>query len=143
VEEQNILTRFYEGVLGIPHTWKAAKVEKDTAAKEVKAALEYAMETYLCPVCGKPAKLYDHRIRKLRHLDACDYKTMLEVRVPRVQCPEHFVQQLELEFAERHSWYTGMFERLVIVRLQDEPISAVAEKLERSWGAIDGIMRRG
>jgi transposase len=36
-----------------------------------------------------------------------------------------------------------MFEMLVIVWLQDEPVSAVAEKLEMSWGAIDGIMRRG
>jgi transposase len=117
MEKQNILTRFHEGVLGISHTWKAVKVEKDMAAKKVKAALGYAMETYLCLVCGKPAKLYDHRIRKLRHLDTCNYKTMLEVRVPRVQCPEHHVQQLELEFAEKHSWYTGMFEMLVIVWL--------------------------
>jgi transposase len=101
----------------------------------VNIILEYAAETYTCPVCGKPAKLYDHRVRELRHLDTCDYKTMLEARVPRVACPEHQVQQVELEFAEKHSWYTGMFEMMVIVWLQDEPLSAVAEKLDMSWGA--------
>jgi transposase len=129
METQNILTQFYEGILGIPHTWKVVKVEKDTAAKEVKVSLEYAAETHICPICGKPAKLYDHWIRRLRHLDTCDYKTILEVAVPRVQCPEHHVEQLELEVAEKHSWYTGMFEMLVLVWLQDEAVSTVA----RSW----------
>jgi hypothetical protein len=61
MEEQNILTRFYEGILGIPQTWKVVKIGKDTGAKEVKVALEYAVERYIYPVCGKPAKLYDHR----------------------------------------------------------------------------------
>jgi transposase len=143
VKEQNILDRFYEGILGIPYSWKVVQAAKDTTAKEVNITLEYAEETYTCPVCGRPAKLYDHRIRKLRYLDTCDYKTMLEVGVPRITCPEHGVQQVELEFAEKHSWYTGMFEMMVIMWLQDEPISAVAEKLRMSWGVIAGIMGRG
>jgi hypothetical protein len=33
MEEQNILARFYEGILGIPLTWKAVQVTKDTVAK--------------------------------------------------------------------------------------------------------------
>jgi transposase len=80
--------------------------------------VEYAETTYVCPIRGKPAKVYDHRTRKLRHLDTRDYKTMLEVRVPRVECPEHHAQQLELEFAAKHSWYTALFETLVILWLR-------------------------
>jgi transposase len=68
---------------------------------------------------------------------------MLEARVPRVRCPEHGAQQTDLEFAEKYSWYTGMFEMMVIVWLRDEAISAVAEKLGMSWGAAGGIMSRG
>jgi hypothetical protein len=48
-------------------------------------------------------------------LDTYGYKTILEVVVPQVQCPEHHVQQLELGFEEKHSWYIGMFEMLVSV----------------------------
>jgi hypothetical protein len=59
VSEQPPLKNCYEEILGIPQTWKAVKVEKDGAAKEVKAAPEYKAETYICPACGKPAKLYD------------------------------------------------------------------------------------
>jgi hypothetical protein len=54
MEEQNIIIRFYEGILGIPQTWKVVKV-----------TLEYAAETHLCPVCGKPVKLYDHGIKEV------------------------------------------------------------------------------
>ena len=143
METQEMVTKFYQGILGIPSTWKVVTVVKDSGAKEIHITLEYAGEQYLCPVCGKPAKRHDCRVRELRHLDTCDYKTILEVRVPRVECPEHKVQQLPLEFAEKHSWYTGMFEMPVILWLQDEPVSAVAEKLDMSWGAIDGIMQRG
>jgi transposase len=103
MEEQMIVTRFYEGILGIPDTWKVVQVRKDMAAKEVNINLEYAAQSCTCPVCGKPGKLYDHRARKMRHLDTRDYKTLLEVKVPRVTCPEHGVQQVEIEFAEKHT----------------------------------------
>jgi transposase len=143
METQDIVTQFYQGILGISSTWKVVKVEKDGKAKEIHISLEYGGEQYRRPVCGAPAKRHDCRIRELRHLDTCDYKTILEVRVPRVKCPEHKVQQMPLEFAEKHSLYTGMFEMLVILCLEDEPVSAAAEKLDMSWGAIDGIMQRG
>jgi transposase len=114
METQEMVTKFYQGILGIPAAWKVVTVVKDGGKKEIHITLEYAGEPYLCPVCGKPAKRHDCRVRELRHLDTCGYKTILEVRVPRVECPEHKVQQLHLEFAEKHSWYTGMFEMLVI-----------------------------
>jgi transposase len=143
METQEMVTKFYQGILGIPAIWKVVRVVKDSGAKEIPITLEYAGGQYLCPVCGKPAKRHDCRVRELRHLDTCDYNTLLEVRVPLVECPDHKVQQFPLEFAEKRSWYTGMFEMTVILLLRDDPVSGVAEKRDMRWGAIDGIMRRG
>jgi len=44
-----------------------------------------------CPVCGKASPGYDTRRRCWRHLDTCQYRTVLVADVPRVECEEHGV----------------------------------------------------
>jgi transposase len=141
-EGQEILCKFYQEVLSITPEWKATDVWKDDGKKDVYIRVEYAKERYACPECGKEAKLHDHRIRRLRHLDTCDYQTILEVHVPRVACPEHKTKQLDVRFAEKHSMYTELFEMRVIEWLKTMSIKAVAEKVKLSWDAIDNIQGR-
>jgi transposase len=140
--KDDILSKFYDAVLGVPSTWKTVDVYTNDMRKEVVVKLEYTEELH-CPICNASAKLYDHRLRRLRHLDTCDYETILEVNVPRVGCPVHGVQQLPLEFADKHSVYTELFEMRVIEWLSSMTIKAVSEKLQLSWDAVDGIMQRG
>jgi transposase len=139
--KDEILSKFYDAVLGVPSTWKTADVQVNEWGKEVVIKLEYAEEPR-CPVCKARATLYDHRRRKLRHLDTCDYSTILDVNVPRVQCPVHGVAQLPLEFADKHSVYTELFEMRVVEWLRGMTISSAADKLGLSWDAADGIMQR-
>jgi transposase len=75
-------------------------------------------------------------------LDTCQYETFLEVYVPRVRCKKDRVQQIAIPFAEKHSRFTGRFEQVVIIWLQDSPISVVAENFHLSWDEVDGIMQR-
>jgi len=39
----------------------------------------------VCRQCGKPCPGYDKRVRRWRHLDTCQLKTVLVADVPRVQ----------------------------------------------------------
>lgn len=133
---------FYQAILGITAPWEVVKVDRKNMPREVIIHIEYSGEETVCPECGKQAKRYDTRIRRLRHLDTCNYKTILEVQVPRVNCGEHHVQQLPLDFAEKSSRFTVLFESLVLMLLQDEPISSVAENLNLTWDEVDGIMQR-
>jgi hypothetical protein len=115
-------------------------VIKDDRKRKTTIRIEYGREeTLVCPVCGQEAKLYDHRIRKLRYLDTCQYETFLEVYVPRVKCKGDGVEQLAIPFAEKHSRFTSRFERAVAAWLRDSPISAVAENFNPSWDERDGI----
>jgi transposase len=141
MEDINIASKLYDAVLGVPSTWRTVEVSVDERNKQVVVRLEY-VEVLHCPKCGAAVGVYDHRIRRLRHLDTCDYETILEVNVPRIDCPDCGVQQLSLEFAEKHSEYTQLFELLVIDWLKSMTTKAVAEKLGLSWDAIDGIMQR-
>jgi transposase len=96
----------------------------------------------LCPVCQKTAPRYDFRCRRWRHLDTCQYRTILLAQVPRINCPEHGVLQIPVPWAEENSRFTALFECLVIDWLKESSLSAVARKLRLSWDEVDGIMAR-
>jgi transposase len=136
-------SRLYEDIVGVVAPWIITAVIKDDRERKITIRIEYGREEPLvCPVCGQEAKLYDHRIRKLRYLDTCQYETFLEVHVPRVKCKGDGVEQVAVPFAEKHSRFTSRFERAVAAWLRDSPISAVAENFNLSWDEVDGIMQR-
>lgn len=133
----------YTGILGIRSPWKVVEVKADFGAREVKVFIEADADTkFPCQACGEPSPRYDVRQRWWRHLDTCEFRTLLSAQVPRVNCPEHGVQQVMVPWAEPNSRFTGVFEALAIAWLKEASISAVARLLKLSWHEVDGIMAR-
>ena len=133
----------YTQILGIQAPWQVTDVEVDMPQGQVTVHVEREAGAKLCcPTCGQPAPGYDSRRRRWRHLDTCQYKTILEADVPRVKCPEHGVVTTSVPWAEPNSGFTAMFEALVIDWLKEALTSAVARLMGLSWNAIDGIMQR-
>jgi len=96
-----------------------------------------------CPECGAPSKLYDHQPeRQWRHLDTCQYRTILHAEPPRIQCREHGVKTVKLPWAEPSSRFTVLFEGLAIEWLKAASQKAVAGVMKLSWDEIHGIMER-
>ena len=117
----------YAQILGIKSPWQVAGVELDVSAGEVTVQVEQeAGVKSCCPSCGKAAPGYDSRRRRWRHLDTCQYKTILVADVPRVKCEEHGVVTVSVPWAEPGSGFTAMFEALVIDWLKEASISAVS-----------------
>ncbi|TXF10449.1 transposase family protein [Pelomicrobium methylotrophicum] len=73
-----------------------------------------------------PSPGYDTRRRRWRHLDTCQYKTVLEAEVP---------------WSESGSGFAALFEALIIDWLREASIQAVARQLRVSWNAIDRVMQ--
>ena len=133
----------YAQILGIRSPWQVTDVELNLAAGEVKVYVDYESGAeQLCPTCGTPSPGYDKRRREWRHLDTCQFKTILVADVPRVQCKEHGVVTVHVPWAEPGSGFTALFEALVIDWLREASTQAVARQLSLSWNAIDGIMQR-
>lgn len=63
---------------------------------------------------GRVGARYDHPERRWRHLDTCQYQTIVIAAVPRVSFPEHGVRQVRVPWAEERSRFTALFEALVI-----------------------------
>jgi transposase len=64
------------------------------------------------------------------------------VDVPRVECGEHGVVQVNVSWAEPGSGFTALMESLVIDWLREANISAVSRRMRLSWNEIDGVMQR-
>jgi transposase len=143
METTDSTCQFYKDIIGVRAPWMITAVAMDDISRKVTIRIEHDPEKILaCPICAQSTKLYDHRVRELRYLDTCQYETFLEVHVPRIECKEDGVQQIQIPFAEKHSRFTSRFEMAVLVWLKSSPISEVAENFNLSWDEVDGIMQR-
>jgi transposase len=134
----------YRQILGINAPWFVDRVELKLEAGEVHVYLEHEGKIeWPCSECGAECKLYDHQAeRRWRHLDTCQYQTILHARPPRTECGEHGVRVVRLPWAEGSSRFTALFERLAIDWLKAASQKAVSERLALSWDEIHGIMER-
>jgi transposase len=133
----------YAKILGIESPWTVSDVKLDLANGMVEVFIERSEGGRApCPECGKPCPGYDTKERRWRHLDTCQFQTILVAQVPRVKCDEHGVHQIKVPWAEPGSSFTALFEALAIDWLQAASITAVAKHLRITWDEVDGIMDR-
>jgi transposase len=134
----------YRQILGIDTPWFVESVELKLEEGEVHVHLGHReVASWPCPECGVDCRLYDHQPeRRWRHLDTCQYQTIMHAKPPRVECSEHGVRVIKLPWAEPSSRFTALFERLAIDWLKAANQSAVGERLGLSWDEMHGIMER-
>jgi transposase len=133
----------YAQILGIKSPWQVPDVE--LVASQSTVTVHVGRDEKLaacCSQCARPSPGYDSRMRRWRHLDTCQYKTILVAAVPRVRCEEHGVVTSSVPWAEPGSGFTALFEALVIDWLKEASISVVSRLMGLSWNAVDGIMQR-
>ena len=134
----------YRRILGIEAPWQVERVDLKLQQGEVHVYLAHQTQPqWACAECGALGPLYDHQPeRQWRHLDTCQYQTIVHAAPPRTQCPEHGVRVVQLPWAEPGSRFTALFEALAITWLKHASQKAVAGQLQLSWDAIHGIMER-
>lgn len=137
------IDRLYEAVLGLKAPWRIEQVKTDLEAGEVHVTVALPRETrWVCPECHAEAPIHDHQERSWRHLDTCQFRTIVHARVPRLKCATHGIRQLQVPWAEPGSQFTALFEALAIDWLKQASVSAVARHLRISWDEAAGIQSR-
>jgi transposase len=135
--------KLYEQILGINTPWHVEGVELKLDQGQILIAVEGSSAVEVCPECGERVPRHDRVERRWRHLDTCQYQTVLIAKVPRVRCDQHGVRQVRVPWAEERSRFTALFEALVIDWLQaSESIAAVAKGMRLSWEEVSGIRGR-
>jgi transposase len=134
----------YRHLLGLEAPWTVGQVTLDIKEQRVDVVAQHDRGAkWTCPECGVICSLHDHEPeRSWRHLDSCQFRTILHARVPRVLCEQHGIRQVRVPWAEPHARFTRLFERMAIDVLQETSVSAGARLLGLSWDEAHHIMER-
>ncbi len=135
----------YETILGLPRPWYVERVEVRASEETVLVHVEHEADVALrCPECGEAAPGYDRAPeRRWRHLDTCQFATLLVARIPRVRCAAHGVKQVEVPWAEERSRFTALFEAFALRMLEETTLLGLTRLLRISWHEAEGVLRRG
>lgn len=136
--------QLYAQILGIEEPWHVDRVDLKLEAGEVHVYLTHSQTAqWQCTECAASVPLYDHQPERVwRHLDTCQYQTLLHAAPPRTKCATHGVRVAKLPWAAPSSRFTLWFERVAIEWLKVASQAAVATQLGLSWDEIHGIMDR-
>ena len=137
-------TDLYRQILGIESPWEVSSVALDAKALRIDVVLVHkGGQRWSCPECQETCGLHDHADeRSWRHLDSCQFQTIIRARLPRVRCPEHGVRLVRVPWAEPGSRFTNLFEALAVRVLRETSVSGGAGLLKVSWDEAQGIMAR-
>ena len=141
----------YQQILGLRSPWSIVTVELNVEQQQVNVFVEHPDGTkFNCPECGMASlTCYDHALqRQWRHLDSCQFQTVLHARVPRVDCPACGVKQVAVPWAEKGSRFTILFERFAIDVLRATQtvkgaMSILGTKWDQTWAIIQRAVARG
>lgn len=134
--------QLYQQILGISEPWRVKQVTLNRKAGEIEIEVECMETLWGCPTCQQRMHVHDWERRRWRHLDSCQFKTLLVADVPRVECPVHGTQTVGVPWAGKYGRFTRLFERLGIDVMQECSVVAACEILRISWDEADGIKQR-
>lgn len=138
-------TEFYQQVLGLSKPWRVTDVKLELEARKVTIVIECERGViWGDEKDGKRGHVHGWTKRQWRHLDTCQFETILEAEVPRVKYEDGRVEDVSVPWADRYSRVTKLMEAFVIRVLQAaRSVSEAAGLLGLSWEQTDRIMRRG
>ena len=135
----------YQQILGLESPWSVRNIELDVERGQVNVFVEHPAETkFCCPECDESLACHDHAAeRQWRHLDSCQFRTVLHARPPRVNCSTHGVRQVDLPWAEKGGRFTPLFERFAIdVLLATQTVKGAMSVLDTKWDQTWAILER-
>jgi len=117
----------FQAALGLEEPWEVVGVEFDAAERRLDLRIDFPKGArFACPECGRAGcPVHDTEPHTWRHLNFFQHEAYLHARVPRVDCPEHGVKQVQVPWARGRSDFTLLFEALVMALVKEMPVKAI------------------
>lgn len=141
------LTLFTQA-LGLTKPWNVVNVTFSKDSGRLDLTIDFPRgSTFLCPTCGKgECPVHDTRERTWRHLNFFQYETYIHSRIPRINCGDCGVKQVEVPWARPGSGFTLLFEMLVIQLSREMSVDAIANtvhvRANRIWRILQHYVAR-
>jgi len=103
-------------ILRLKSPWSVTNVALKLKQQQVDVFVNHpSAAEFCCPKFSVTLPCNDHTPeRQWRHLDSCQFKTLQNASVPRVDCPEHGVKRVSVPWAEKGSRFTILCELFAI-----------------------------
>ncbi len=136
-------TALYEHLLGLKTPWSVKSVDLSLADQRVvvEVILNHG-QVWADPTDStKRAHINGWTERQWRHLDTCQFETLIKARVPQLKYSDGTVEELAVPWAERYSRVTLLMEAFVVKLLHACPTTqGVCELTRLAWSTVNGIM---
>ena len=138
-------TALYEHLLGLKTPWSVKSV--DLSLTDQRVVVEVVLkrgQVWADPMdATKRAHINGWTERQWRHLDTCQFETIVKARVPQLKYSDGTVEELVVPWAERYSRVTSLMTGFVIQLLQACPTTqSVCDLTRLSWSTVKDIMAR-
>lgn len=132
----------FTNALGLKDPWKVTEVSFDSNDSRLDIYIGRTKGSKVtCPVCGKECSVHDSKERTWRHLNFFQYKAFIHCKVPRCDCNDHGVKQVEVPWTRQGAGFTLLFEAFIMVLVKDMPVNAIAKLIginsDSIWRIID------
>ena len=136
-------TALYEHLLGLQSPWSVKSV--DLSLEDQRVVVEVVIkqrQIWADPTdATQRAHINGWTERQWRHLDTCQFETLIKARVPQLKYSDGSVQELAVPWAERYSRVTLLMEAFVVKLLQVCPTTkGVCELTRLAWSTVNDIM---
>ena len=137
-------TTFFTELLGIQSPWYITEVSLNQKKRRVDIYVQHKSNIrFPCPECQQFCSIYDHTPeREIRHLNTCHMATFIHVRLPRINCPLHGVQQIVSGLSDKNVTMTFEFESFVLNLQQECSIESVCRLLNLDWHSCQRIQEQ-
>ena len=138
-------TQLYEQLLGLSKPWSVGRVELELESKRITVHVECDKGV----VWGDPetgqdrAHIHGWVERTWRHLDTCQFETLIVAKVPRLKLKSGSVEDVAVPWAERYSRITVLMEAFVVRLLQAAAnVKRVTALVKLDWHTVNKVMQR-
>lgn len=122
------LESLFAKALKLEPPWMITKVAFDESGGVIRVFIDFPRGSlFSCPACGKAVKAYDTTEKEWRHLSFFQYACYLVVRVPRIDCPNDGILQIEVPWARDGADFTLLFESFAMILVREMPVNKVSQ----------------
>lgn len=139
------LFHLYFEMLDLRPPWFVKDILLKIDQKKVNIILNYKEGSrFPCPQCKKHTSIYDHTKQRVwRHLNTCHLKTFIHAKLPRINCATHGIQQIETNWAVKHSRFTYQMEAYITLLINNvATTNKVTEITGIGWNVVLGVKKR-
>ncbi len=124
----DVLESLFEKALKLESPWRVNKIEFGEEEKRLNIFIDFPRgSVFNCSKCRKEAKAYDTKEKVWRHLNFFQYECYLIVRVPRIDCKEDGILQVEVPWARNSADFTLLFESFAMTLCREMPVNKVSQ----------------